>query len=151
MPPTSTRYLPIREAVCDLLAATPALADIRTIERDAEAFANLAATQYPALGVFFAEAAGEERAQWAGGERDHLYRLAVHVAVRSLESARACEDELFSYLEAVEDALRANPTLNGLVRCLFVGLIGRHTEKTASYWLSRGVIAVTAQKKVGQV
>jgi hypothetical protein len=148
MPPTSTRYLPIREAVCDLLASAPALADVKTIERDAEAFANLPATQYPALAVFFAEAAGEERAQWAGGERDHVYRLAVHVAVRSLESARACEDELFSYLEAVEDALRANPTLDGLVRCLLAGLIGRHTERTPSYWLSRGIIALTAQQKV---
>ena len=104
--------------------------------------------QYPALAIFFADAAGEERAQWAGGERDHLYRLAVHVAVRSLESARACEDDLFRYLEAVEDALRGNPTLDGLVRYLFAGLIGRQTERTANYWLSRGVIAVTAEKKI---
>ena len=145
--PTSSRYLPIRDAICDLLAAAPALSEVKAIERDAEAFRNLPASMYPALGVFFAEQPGVERAQWVGGRHDHSYRLDVHVAVRSAESARACEDQLFCYVEAVEDALRGSPLLGGLVRNMAVGVVRRWQDRSAPYWQAEAVVAVVCEKR----
>jgi len=146
--PVSVRYLPIREAVCDLLAGSAGLAEIKEIVRDEEGFAVLAGTRFPALGVFFADNAGEEVAQWAGLRRDHHYWLEVRVAVRSLESARACEDLLFSYIEAVEDALRSDATLGGLVRNMSAGLVQRSRRKAGEYWHSEAGFLVVCEKSV---
>jgi len=146
--PTSIRYLPIRNAVCDLLAAFPALGEVKEIARDEEEFAALPATRFPALGVFFAQTAGEEIPQWAALRRDHRYWLEVRVAVRSLESARACEDLLFSYIEAVEDALRSEPTLGGLVRNLAASQVGRNRRKIGEYWHSEAAFLVLCEKSV---
>jgi hypothetical protein len=142
--PTSTRWLPIREAVRARLAG--ALTDLAAVVQDREAFDNLAATQYPAVGVFFGDRAGEERPQWVANRRDHEYALEVWVAVRNLASAQAAEDELFAWVEAVEDALRGDPTLGGLVRNLAGGLVARGVAREENFWLGRAVIAVVAQK-----
>ncbi|NIM07232.1 MAG: hypothetical protein GTO55_11305 [Armatimonadetes bacterium] len=146
--PTSVRYLPIREAVCSLLADYAALVEVKEIARDEEAFVNLPGTCFPALGVFFAQNAGEEVAQWASRRRDHRYWLEVRVAVRSLESARACEDLLFSYVEAVEDALRSDATLGGLVRDMSAGLVQRSRRKAGDYWHSEAAFLVMCEKSV---
>lgn len=149
MPPTSSRYVPIRDGVYELLVGAASLAEVKTFERDREAFENLAASMYPAVGVFFADATGEEEARWAGGRRDHVYRLEVHGAARSLQSRRACEDELMAFVEAVEDALRAAPTLGGLVRDMAVRLTKRQAAPEGEYWLARAVVQVVCEKAVG--
>ena len=95
--PQSNRFVPIREAICAVLAGDPELAEVKSILRDREAFAALPATRHPALGVFFADSVGAERPRWASNRRDHAYHIEVHVAVRSLESAQACEDLLLRY------------------------------------------------------
>jgi hypothetical protein len=146
--PVSVRYLPIREAVCNLLAGFPALAEVKEIVRDEELFANLPATRFPALGVFFAQNAGEELAQWASMRRDHRYWLEVRAAVRSLESAQASEDLLFSYIEAVEDALRSEATLGGLVRDMRAGLVQRARRRAGDYWHSEAAFLVVCEKSV---
>lgn len=146
--PISVRYLPIREAVCALLAGYPALAEVKAIARDEESFAALAATQFPALAVLFAQNAGEEVALWANQRRDHRYWLEVRVAVRSLQSARACEDLLFSYVEAVEDALRSDLTLGGLVRYMSAGLLQRTRRKAGEYWQAEATFVVMCEKCV---
>jgi hypothetical protein len=146
--PTSVRYLPIRDALCGVLAAATGLADIKAIVKDAESFGALAASQLPALGVFFAQSAGEEVAQWAGARRDHRYWLEVRVAVRSLESAQVCEDLLFSYIEAMEDALRTDATLGGVVRNCAVGLASRTQRRAGEYWQSEAGFVVLCEKSV---
>ncbi len=146
--PVSVRYLPIREAVCDLLAGYAALAEVKEIVREEESFGALAATRFPALGVFFAQNAGEEIPQWAASRRDHRYWLEVRVTVRSLESARVCEDLLFSYVEAVEDALRSDPTLGGLVRNMAATQVGRNRRKVGEYWQAEAGFLVVCEKSV---
>ena len=145
--PESRRFLPIREAVCAVLVSAPELAEVKSVVRDREAFARLPATRYPALGVFFADTVGEERARWVGNRRDHAYQMEVHVAVRSLESAQVCEDLLFAYVEAVEDALRAAPTLGGMVRSLSTSLVQRVQAKVEQYWHSEAVLLVIAEQR----
>jgi len=145
--PQSNRFLPIREAVVAVLANAPNLSEVKAILRDRDAFASLPDTRYPALGVFFADLAGAERPRWASNRRDHAYQIEVHVAVRSLESAQASEDLLFAYVEAVEDALRAAPTLGGLVRFMAVTLVRRTRARIESYWLSQAVLLVTCEQR----
>ena len=145
--PESARYLPIREALVSVLAAAPELAEVKAIVRDREALARLPVTRHPALGVVFSDAVGEERPQWASNRRDHSYRLEVSVAVRSLESAQACEDLLFAYVEAVEDTLRAAPTLAGAVRSMAASLVRRGRAKVESYWHSEAVLLVTCEQR----
>jgi hypothetical protein len=147
--PESSRYVPIREAVCAVLMNAPELAEVKAVARDREAFGRLAATQYPALGVFFADAVGAERARWASNRRDHAYQIEVHVAVRSLESAQACEDLLFAYVEAVEDALRGAPTLGGLVRAMASGLVRRARRKVEQYWHGEAMVMVVCEQRAG--
>ena len=134
--PESARYLPIREALVSVLAAAPELAEVKAIVRDREALARLPVTRHPALGVVFSDAVG-----------DHSYRVEVIVAVRSLESAQACEDLLFAYVEAVEDTLRAAPTLAGVVRSMAVSLVRRSRAKVESYWHSEAVLLVTCEQR----
>ena len=145
--PESSRFVPIREAVVAVLASAPELAEVKAIVRDREAFSRLPASQHPALGVFFADAVGAERPRWASNRRDHSYQLEVQVAVRSLESAQASEDMLLGYVEAVEDALRAAPTLGGLVRAMAVSLVRRSRAKVESYWHSQAVLMVIAEQR----
>ena len=145
--PESSRFVPIREAVVSVLAGAPELAEVKAIMRDREAFARLPASRFPALGVFFAEAIGAERPRWASNRRDHAYRLEVHAAVRSLESGQASEDMLFAYVEAVEDALRAAPTLGGMVRSMGVSLVRRARTKVESYWHSQAVLLVVCEQR----
>ncbi len=147
--PESSRFVPIRDAVCDVLRDTPALAELKAVVCDREAFAALGSSQYPALGVFFAETFGAERPRWVGNRRDHSYQLEVHVAVRSLESAQASEDLLLAYVEAVEDALREAPTLGGLVRAMAASLVRRWRSKVESYWHSQAVMLVIAEQRTG--
>jgi hypothetical protein len=146
--PQSTRFVPIREAICEALIAAPALAEVKSVVRDREALARLPATQFPAIGVFFADTVGAERARWAGNRRDHSYQFEVQIAVRSLESAQASEDLLFAYLEAVEDALRATPTLGGIVRFMSAALVRRARTKVESYWHSQAVVLVSCEQRV---
>ena len=145
--PESRRFVPIREAVCAVLSAAPALAEVKAIARDREAFAGLPATRFPALGVFFADTVGEERARWASNRRDHAYQIEVHAAVRALESAQACEDLLLAYVEAVEDALRAAPTLGGLVRAMTTTLVRRAQRKVEQHWHGEAVVLVIAEQR----
>jgi len=145
--PQSNRFVPIREAVVAVLANDPQLVEVKSIVRDREAFAGLPASRHPALGVFFADTVGAERPRWASNRRDHAYQLEVHVAVRSLESAQASEDLLLAYVEAVEDTLRAAPTLGGLVRSMAVGLVRRARTKVESYWHSQAVLLVTCEQR----
>lgn len=146
--PISTRYLPIRDAVCEALEGFGALADVKQIAKDEETFAALPATCYPALGVFYADNAGEETALWAATRRDHRYWLEVRIAVRSLESAQASEDLLFGYIEAVEDALRATPTLGGLVRNCSGGVVSRVRQRVGEYWHAEAAFLVTCESAV---
>ena len=145
--PQSNRFVPIREAICAVLAGDPELAEVKSILRDREAFAALPATRHPALGVFFADSVGAERPRWASNRRDHAYHIEVHVVVRSLESAQACEDLLLAYVEAVEDSLRTAPTLGGLVRSMQAGLVRRARTKVESYWHSQAVLLVTCEQR----
>jgi len=145
--PQSNRFLPIREAIVAVLANAPELAEVKSILRDRDALAALPDTRFPALGVFFSDIAGAERPRWASNRRDHAYQIEVHVAVRSLESAQASEDLLFAYVEAVEDALRAAPTLGGLVRSMTVSLVRRTRAKVESYWHSQAVLLVTCEQR----
>ena len=145
--PQSNRFVPIREGVAAVLASDPQLVEVKSIVRDREAFARLPASRHPALGVFFADTVGAERPRWASNRRDHAYQIEVHVAVRSLESAQAGEDLLLAYVEAVEDALRAVPTLGGLVRSMAVGLVRRSRTKVESYWHSQAVLLVTCEQR----
>jgi hypothetical protein len=147
-PPLSSRFVPIREALCEVLGAAPALEEVKTIVKDREQLARLPASQHPALGVFFADGVGAERARWVGNRRDHSYEFEVHVAVRSLQSAQACEDLLFAYVEAVEDALRAAPTLGGLVRFMAVSLVRRVGAKVDANWHAQAVLLVTCEQRV---
>jgi hypothetical protein len=146
--PQSSRFVPIREALYDVLGAAPALEEVRSMVKDREQLARLPASQHPALGVLYAEGVGVERARTAGNRRDHSYEFEVHVAVRSLESAQACEDLLFAYVEAVEDALRAAPTLGGLVRYMTVGLVRRAGAKVDTNWHGQAVLLVTCEQRV---
>jgi len=146
--PESSRFVPIREALCAALAEAPALADVKVVMRDREGLARLPASQYPALGVFFADPAGAERPRWAANSRDHSYYFEVHVAVRSLESGQASEDLLLAYVEAVEDALRETPTLGGLVSFMSATLVRRARVKVESYWHSQGVLMVGCEQRV---
>ena len=143
--PESVRFVPIREAICSALADAPPLAEVKTVVRDREAFAALAASQYPAIGVFFADPAGREKALYAAGGRDHSYQFEVHVAVRALEGAQACEDLLFAYVEAVEDALRAAPTLGGLVRYMGMDLVRRRQLRGGAYWQAQAALIVRCE------
>jgi len=145
--PQSNRFLPIRDAIAAVLASAPELSEVQAILQDREAFASLPASRHPALGVFFADMVGAERPRWASNRRDHAYHIEVHVAVRSLESAQASEDLLFAYVEAVEDALRAAPTLGGLVRFMTVTLVRRARAKVESYWHSQAVLLVTCEQR----
>jgi hypothetical protein len=145
--PQSTRFVPIREAIIGVLAGAPELSEVRAVVRDREAFARLGVSEHPALGVFYADTAGAERARWAGNRRDHAYQLEVHVAVCALESARASEDLLFAYIEAVEDALRGAPTLGGLVRSMVVSVVRRARAKVESYWHSHAALLVTCEQR----
>ena len=145
--PQSNRFVPIRESICGVLASTPELAEVKSILRDREAFAALPTTRHPALGVFFADSVGVERPRWASNRRDHAYQIEVHVAVRSLESAQACEDLLLAYVEAVEDSLRTAPTLGGLVRSMQAGLVRRARAKVESYWHSQAVLLVACEQR----
>jgi hypothetical protein len=145
--PQSNRFVPIREALVAVLASAPELAEVKAVVRDREAFARLAASQHPALGVFYADAVGAERPRWASNRRDHSYQLEVQVGVRSMESAQASEDLLFAYVEAAEDALRAAPTLGGLVRAMAVSLVRRSRAKVESYWHSQAVLLVVAEQR----
>jgi len=145
--PQSNRFVPIREAVVAVLANDPQLAEVKSIVRDREAFARQPASGHPALGVFFADTVGAERPRWASNRRDHAYHIEVQVAVRSLESAQSSEDLLFAYVEAAEDALRAAPTLGGLVRSMSVSLIRRARTKVESYWHSQAVLLVTCEQR----
>jgi len=146
--PGSVRFVPIREALCEVLGAAPQLAEVKVIGKDREQFARLPASQHPALGVFYAEDVGLERARWASNRRDHSYEFEVHAAVRSLESVQSCEDLLFAYVEAVEDALRAAPTLGGLVRYMTVTLIRRTSAKVEANWHAQAVLLVTCEQRV---
>jgi len=145
--PESSRFVPIREAVAAVLSSAPELAEVKSIVRDREAFARLPASGHPALGVFFADTVGAERPRWASNRRDHAYQLEVHVGVRSLESAQASEDLLLAYVEAVEDALRAAPTLGGLVRTMAVSLVKRARTKVESYWHSQAMLMVVCEQR----
>jgi len=147
--PISTRFVPIREAICALLGSAPALTEVKSGVRDREAFARLPASRYPALGVFFADPAGAEKPRWAGNLRDHSYGFEVQVAVRSLESGQACEDLLFAYVEAVENALRGTPTLGGLVRYVASSLVRRTRGKVDSYWYAQAALLVACEARVG--
>jgi len=147
--PQSTRFLPIRDAICDTLAGAPALAEVQSLVRDREAFLRLPATRYPAIGVFYADPVGAERARWASSRRDHSYHFEVHVAVRALESAQASEDLLFAYVEAAEDALRGSPTLGGRVRFMAVSLVRRARARVESYWHSQAVLLVSCEQRTG--
>lgn len=146
--PVSSRFVPIREALCEVLGAAPELEEVKTIVRDREQWARLSASQYPALGVFYAEGVGRERARWTGNRRDHSYEFEIQVAVRTLESARACEDLLFAYVEAVEGALRAAPTLGGLVRYMTVTLVRRASAKVDTNWHAQAALLVTCEQRV---
>jgi len=146
--PVSARFVPIREVLCEVLGAAPPLEEVRVIVKDREQFARLPASQHPALGVFYADGVGTERARWSGNRRDHSYEFEVHVAVRSLESAQACEDLLFAYVEAVEDALRVAPTLGGLVRFMTVSLVRRAGAKVDANWHAQAVLLVTCEQRV---
>ena len=145
--PQSNRFVPIREAVVGVLSNDPELGEVKSIVRDREAFARLPASAHPALGVFFADTVGAERPRWASNRRDHAYQLEVNVAVRSLESGQASEDLLLAYIEAAEDALRAAPTLGGIVRSMAVTLIRRARTKIESYWHSQAVLLVTCEQR----
>lgn len=145
--PQSSRFVPIREAVVAVLASAPELAEVKSIVRDREAFARLPASRHPALGVFFADTVGAERPRWASNRRDHAYQLEVHAAVRSLESGQASEDLLLAYVEAVEDALRAAPTLGGIVRSMAVSLVRRARTQVESYWHSQAVLLVVCEQR----
>ena len=146
--PESLRFVPIREAMCAALVNAPALAEVKAMARDREGFARMPASQYPALGVFFADPAGVERPRWAANARAHSYHFEIHVAVRSLESGQASEDLLFAYIEAVEDVLRATPTLGGLVTFMSVTLVRRARAKVESYWHAQAVLLVSCEQKV---
>lgn len=146
--PQSSRFVPIREALCEVLGAAPALEEVKTIAKDREQMNRLPASQHPALGVFYAEGAGAERARWAGNRKDHSYEFEVQVAVRSLESAQACEDLLFAYVEAAEDALRAAPTLGGLVRYMTVTLVRRASAKVDTNWHAQAALLLTCEQRV---
>jgi len=52
-----------------------------------------------------------------------------------------------AYVEAVEDALRAAPTLGGLVRSMTVGLVRRARTEVESYWHSQAVLLVTCEQR----
>ena len=145
--PESSRFVPIREAVVGVLTSAPELAEVKAVVRDREAFGRLPASSYPALGVFFADTVGAERPRWASNRRDHAYQLEVHVSVRSMESAQASEDLMLGYVEAVEDALRAAPTLGGLVRTMAVGLVKRARTKVESYWHSQATLLVVCEQR----
>lgn len=145
--PESTRFVPIREALVAVLASAPELAEVKAVVRDREAFARLPSTRHPALGVFFADAVGTERPRWASNRRDHAYRIEVRAAVRSLQSAQASEDLLFAYVEALEDALRSAPTLDGMVRAMGVRLVRRARRRIESYWHSEATLLVVCEQK----
>ncbi len=145
--PSSKRFVPIREAVCAVLAAAPELEEVKALVKDRHAFGALPASRYPALGVFFADRAGRERSRWTGRRRDHDYQLEVHVAVRSLEGSQACEDLLFAYVEAVEDALRTAPTLGGLVRAVSTDVVRRGQRRVEQYWHAEAVVLVSAEQR----
>ena len=146
--PTSIRFVPIRETVTAALVAASALAEVKSWVQDREAFGRLPVSGLPALGVFFADNLGRERARWVSNQRDYSYTLEVHAAVRSLESAQACEDLLLGYVEAIEDTLRETPTLGGLVRMMSVSLARRKNRKVETYWHSQAVLRVVCESKV---
>src|SRR5574340_1390865 len=146
--PISVRFVPIREAVCTALVTAPALQGVKAVVRDREAFARLPATQHPALGVFFADPVGGEQARWASNSRDHSYQFEVHAVVRSLESGQACEELLFGYVEAIENALRVMPTLGGLVRCAATRLVRRTRTKAGAYWHAQAAVLVVCGQRV---
>jgi hypothetical protein len=54
---------------------------------------------------------------------------------------------LFAYVEAVEEALRAAPTLGGLVRAMAVSLVRRSRTKVESYWHSQAMLLVIAEQR----
>jgi len=134
----SKRFVPIREAVCRTLTTAPELAEVKAVLRDREILARLPGTGLPALGVFFATSAGK-------GRSDQPYRIEVHVVVGVVERW-ASEDRLFAYIEAVENALRAVPTLGGLIRTMSVGLTSLHYMNVESYWRSHAVLLLTCER-----
>ncbi len=147
--PESSRFVPIREAMVEVLRVAPQLVEVKAVVCDRDALARLPATKLPAVGVFFADTVGAERPRWVGNRRDHSYQLEVQIAVWAMESAQASEDLLLAYIEAVEDALRAAPTLGGLVRAMAVSLVRRWRSKVESYWHSQAVLLVIAEQRTG--
>jgi len=145
--PVSTRYLPVRDALLAALQGWPALAGVKRWVTQEGVLAQTAASQAPAVGVFYAPLAGEERLSWAGGGRDHSYYLEVRLVVRSLDS-QECEDTLFAYAEAVEDAVRADPTLGGRVRFAALGSLRRVAGTEGNAFLGQGVVEVSCEERV---
>lgn len=145
--PVSGRYLPVRQGVMAALQAWPALAGVARWVSDEASLGQTAASQTPAIGVVYAALAGEERSAWAGSGRDHTYLLEVRVVVRAL-AAGACEDLLFGYVEAVEDALRADPTLGGLVRFAGAGAVRRSRRGEGGAFLGEAVVEVSCEARV---
>ena len=145
--PTSVRYLPIRDGLLALLQDWEALSGVKRWVTDEPAFTQVAASQAPAVAVLFADPAGEERAAWAGNGRDHSYYLELRVVVRALDSG-LCEDLLFGYVEAIEDALRADPTLGGLVRNAVLGSVRRVKHSEQGAFVGQAVLEVSTESRV---
>jgi hypothetical protein len=155
MPYTSTRYLPIRDALFNLLRADAVLSsEIRGWAKEMNLFESFASTQLPAVAVVFAAPAGqgsqrvgEEQAGWASSARDHTYLFHVFVATESLD-AQAAEDSCFTYLERAEDVLRSNPTLSGVVRTIFSRVVRRDVQRRERAWRAQVVMEVRAEKSI---
>jgi hypothetical protein len=156
MPYTSSRYLPIRDALFDLLRADAVLAsEIKGWAKEINSFESLASTQLPAIAVVFAapiyrgggQPFGQEQAGWASSARDHTYLFHVIVATESLD-AQAAEDSSFTYLERAEDVIRSNPTLSGTVRAIFSRVVKRDVQQKERVWRAQVVMEVRAEKSV---
>jgi hypothetical protein len=156
MPYTSTRYLPIRDAVFDLLRADAVLSsEIKGWAKEMNRFESFASTQLPAAAVVFAapanrtgsERVGEEQAGWASSARDHTYLFHVILAAESLD-AQAAEDSCFTYLERAEDVLRSDPTLFGMVRTIFSRIVRRDVQQRERVWRAQVVMEVRAEKSI---
>jgi len=145
--PSSGRYLPIRDGLLGALQGWPALGGVKRWCTDEAAFGQTAASQAPVIAVCYADVAGEERSAWAGKGRDHSYYLEVRLAVRALDSG-ACEDLLFGYVEAAEDAIRADETLGGLVRHTAIGSVRRVRQADGGAFLGQAVIELSCEAKV---
>jgi len=144
----STRYLPIRDAIHDALKGDAVLSvEVKGWAKDEQAFASLGSTQFPAVVVLFAVQMGEQQAKWASGGYDHAYEFEVRVAAESFDHA-AAQDSSIAYMERVEDVLRSDVTLGGLVRSMQCRVARLSSEQRQKRWRSTVLLLVRAEKRV---